>query len=88
MERWIKPAVTLLLIAAILYIVVSPVIDLPGSLLRRHRLPGNGVSLAANIISMWTAIRLHDDRDNLVPRWHDRCLTSGDVASRIPGLLC
>jgi hypothetical protein len=88
MLRLIQLAVTFLLLAAIVYIVISPVVDLPGTVLRGHS-PAVDVGLhIADVPPSWAAMGDCCGRDNAFRDWYHRGLLSRDLTSRISALLC
>lgn len=83
MKQRAQLAVTVLLLGVILYVVISPIVDLPGTILRSHSADMHVSGLCVAITSVC-----------LVPRYelqvgsNSQGLTSGELTSRISVLLC
>ena len=88
MLRLIQLAVTFLLIAAIVYIVISPVVDLPGTVLRGHGPAVDAGLHIASILHSWGTMSDCCGRENTFRDWYHRGLLSRDLTSRISALLC
>jgi hypothetical protein len=88
MLRLIQLAVAFLLIAVIVYIVISPVVDLPGTVLRGHGPAVDAGLHIANILPSWAPMGSGCQRGNIFRTWYHRGILSRDLTNRISALLC
>jgi len=88
MLRFLQLAVACLLVAAIVCIVISPFIDLPGTVLRGHNAGANGAVHVALALPAWGFTITSFEKVNGFHTWYHRGLLSRDLANRTSALLC